>query len=40
MKDIIELISNKIMWPKESYHNFADKNKYLNIPIHLIKCHQ
>ena len=31
MKDIIELISNKIMWPKE-YHNFADKNKYLNIP--------
>ena len=31
MKDIIELISNKIERPKE-YHNFADKKNILNIP--------
>ena len=38
MKDIIELISNKIMWPKE-YHNFADK-KQISKYSKFIKCHQ
>ena len=31
MKDIIELISNKIMWPEE-YHDFSDKRNFFNIP--------